>query len=399
MVIVFAWELGEGLNHIAAIYPLAHALSKRGHELIVIGRDLEQFRHFSFSDAIKCLSSPYWVPEEIEIPAACSYPEILLANGYHKAESLLPLLRQWRELLCGLDADLLIAEHAPTALLAARGLPCAKALLGTGFYCPPAAAPLPLFRTWEKIAADRLIKSEQQVLRVINQAMSILAIKPLSVLAELFRVDENFLCTWPELDHYPQRKGARYWGPSIMLDRGIYPQWPAVAGKKVFAYIDGDWPDLILLLQVLSKQEFAVLLYLNRMPALQIGVNVTVSNEPFKLDVLMEQADLVICHGNFGTVCAALAAGKPVLTLPLYAEQQITGMRVKTVGAGINALWQDRPDYSRLIYILLNNESYSKCAHKLAKQHGPLDPIRHTNRIVDRCESLLINENRSSSKQ
>lgn len=49
----------------------------------------------------------------------------------------------------------------------------------------------------------------------------------------------------------------------------------------------------------------------------------------------LDQADLVVCHGGSGTVFGALAAGVPVVVVPLFADQFENGRRVVAAGAGL----------------------------------------------------------------
>jgi UDP:flavonoid glycosyltransferase YjiC (YdhE family) len=50
---------------------------------------------------------------------------------------------------------------------------------------------------------------------------------------------------------------------------------------------------------------------------------------------VLEQADLVLCHGGSGTVYGALAAGIPVVVVPVFADQFENGRRVAATGAGL----------------------------------------------------------------
>ena len=47
------------------------------------------------------------------------------------------------------------------------------------------------------------------------------------------------------------------------------------------------------------------------------------------------EAALVVCHGGSGTTFGALAAGVPVVVVPLFADQFTNGSRVFQVGAGL----------------------------------------------------------------
>jgi UDP:flavonoid glycosyltransferase YjiC (YdhE family) len=48
----------------------------------------------------------------------------------------------------------------------------------------------------------------------------------------------------------------------------------------------------------------------------------------------LEGADLVVCHGGSGTTLAALAAGVPLVMVPLFADQFENSRRIAEIGAG-----------------------------------------------------------------
>jgi hypothetical protein len=50
---------------------------------------------------------------------------------------------------------------------------------------------------------------------------------------------------------------------------------------------------------------------------------------------VLEHADLVVCHGGSGTVFGALAAGVPLVVVPLFADQFENGRRIAAAGAGL----------------------------------------------------------------
>ena len=65
-----------------------------------------------------------------------------------------------------------------------------------------------------------------------------------------------------------------------------------------------------------------------------IPPNVHVEAWVDEADVLAA-ADLVVCHGGSGTTFGALAAGVPVVVVPLFADQFENGRRVADGGAGL----------------------------------------------------------------
>jgi hypothetical protein len=72
--------------------------------------------------------------------------------------------------------DLVVFDHSPTALLASRGLPMRRALIGSGFCCPPDSVD---GEAWgvlretaaEKMGADRVRGAEEEVLGRVNRIL------------------------------------------------------------------------------------------------------------------------------------------------------------------------------------------------------------------------------------
>jgi len=52
-------------------------------------------------------------------------------------------------------------------------------------------------------------------------------------------------------------------------------------------------------------------------------------------DDVLGTASVVVCHGGSGTVFGALAAGVPLVVIPLFADQQRNAELVVTAGAGV----------------------------------------------------------------
>jgi MGT family glycosyltransferase len=50
---------------------------------------------------------------------------------------------------------------------------------------------------------------------------------------------------------------------------------------------------------------------------------------------ILEDADLVVCHGGSGTVPGALAAGVPLVVVPVFADQFENARRIAAAGAGV----------------------------------------------------------------
>jgi UDP:flavonoid glycosyltransferase YjiC (YdhE family) len=62
---------------------------------------------------------------------------------------------------------------------------------------------------------------------------------------------------------------------------------------------------------------------------------------------VLAQADLVLCHGGSGTVLGALAAGVPLVVLPVFADQFENGRRVAEARVGVMVQGDQRTDAVR----------------------------------------------------
>src|SRR5690606_1471762 len=229
-----------------------------------------------------------------------------------------------------------VAEHAPTALLAARGLELPPVAIGTGFTLPPAEGPWPGLRPWDTIAPAQLAELEARLLAAANRVLDNLDAPLLATPAELYPAENRALLTLPELDPYPARRTADYWGLLAEPAGGMAPDWPAVPGPKIFAYLH-PFATLPALLEALRNSSAASLVYLPERAADYArfaAPNLRIVDRPLDMARIGAECDLGISHGSHGTTAALLLAGKPLLILPLHLEMRLTGERVSQLGAG-----------------------------------------------------------------
>jgi UDP:flavonoid glycosyltransferase YjiC (YdhE family) len=83
---------------------------------------------------------------------------------------------------------------------------------------------------------------------------------------------------------------------------------------------------------------------------------------------LLRSASAVITHCGHGTATKAVAAGVPVLCLPLGRDQHDVARRVTERGAGLRLRHTSpAPDIARVLRRLLCDESFAQSAHALAR--------------------------------
>ena len=137
MKVLYAWEIGEDLGHVTQFLPLAFELRRRGHDVVTALRELPRAEEIIGRHGITMLQAPIWQGELLDPPQLpISYAEILFFYGYLDASRLVAMIKAWVALISLVGPDIIIADHAPTALIAARVLGIPRATMGAGFFHP-----------------------------------------------------------------------------------------------------------------------------------------------------------------------------------------------------------------------------------------------------------------------
>lgn len=390
--IFYAWELGGGLGHYGCFLPVARVLEQRGCAVTWSLLDPAAAAAL-FKDRVSgAVRSPRMPGEVTGLPEPqLAYSEMLLRCGYLSADSLTPLLREWRELLTAAAPDLVVTDHAPTALLAARSLGLPVARLGNGFFCPPVVDPEPPLMPRMPPVPERSRESGALVLASINAALQAVGSAPLATLGQMHVSDEDFVTTYAELDHYPQRR-TPLWGAVLGTEGGVAPVWPAVPGPRVFVYIKAHQKHTLPLLRALVLQGYASLVYCPGLApadrAALEGPALRFSDQPFDIAAVTGACDLVVCGAGHGTICAALLAGKPLLMVPEVLEQGINAHNAAGVGAGLVAEPGQEEQIGALLTRLSAEPGFAHAAHAFRARHGAVSQAQIVQGIAERCIQL-----------
>jgi UDP:flavonoid glycosyltransferase YjiC (YdhE family) len=389
--IALTWELGDNYGHVAKLVLLAKSLVMRGHEVVAMLRDITLL---DSTPTLEVLQAPVWPQESrgfAEPPL--SYPEILLRFGYHDAASLQRLSDGWCKLIELWKPDLVVADNAPTALLAARinGIPAA--VIGEGFTIPPQLTPMPNMRPWLNVPLDRLIHSDTRVAEVINTVLAKHGNAPLRAVSELFSSVERFIFTLAELDHYPLRKGERYWGPQYYTDGGIEAVWPQGGRGRVFVNLRPQHRDFMRIMELLDAMDFNVIASVphltDHIRGLFNNPRMLLSDQHYRLAGL--GCDFAITYGGHGTTSALLMSGIPQLMFPTHLEQHLLATRIEQLGAGIAVNYEAPASaYGQLLRKMRDAKVYEQTAQAFAASQRGYDCGRQMEDIVSQFERLIF---------
>jgi UDP:flavonoid glycosyltransferase YjiC (YdhE family) len=399
LTVMLAWELGGGLGHAVALSQLAQPLLAAGHTVHMVLADLSGARaalgSLAAHDRLRLWQAPTWISPLYGSAEPASYPELLFRAGYLDAKRLSGLLQGWSTLLDRLHPDLLVADHAPTALLAARGRKLPRALMGTGFFMPVAGTPLASFREWEPVPAQRLERSESLVLETCNTLLAARGQPRLEHLHELFQCDETFLATVPELDPFERRAhdpATRYWGALAPASHGRPADWPHGSGPAVFAYLKSEYRGLGDVLKALKAGPWRVLACIPGLTPSTVaevsGPNLRVMVEPIDMAEVCRSCSAALCHAGPGTTATVLHAGKPLVLLPMHPGQLLLARRVQGLGAGLYHAEDQAAQASASLQRVLERPSFAEAARALARRHTGPGSDRVAQAMARRCVEL-----------
>jgi UDP:flavonoid glycosyltransferase YjiC (YdhE family) len=386
--ILMAWELGAGYGHLGPLLTLARPLQAAGHQVSFVVRDV------AGAQAVLGNAGIPWYPAPANFSPSGkavlhSYPQILLSTAFNREDELRARVRAWQALYAMLQPDLLITDHAPTALLAARGrgLPCV--MTGNGFVIPPDTASLPELRPWEPVDPAVLQVAEAQALDMANTVVARTGGPTLSRFTDLFRSATPALFTLRELDNYAAlRPDAEYRG-TLPGPGGETPRWPEGPGKKIFFY-GQPFPSLPEVLETLAAGPHRTLVYIPKLaPELRrLGsVHLAFAERLQDMTAVAGTCDAALMTNGHSTTAAMLLAGKPMVLLPQQLEMYLIARSVEENGAGLAAPGLKREGIINKLNRVLEEESFSTQARALAAcypQQDPMGPVHGFQALVER---------------
>jgi len=343
----------HGAGHFGPLVPFVDACMRQGHEVLVAGPPTLDPRGYP----LRVGASP---PEDVLGALWESIPhqppgqsEVIVVGQIFAGLNVEAMLGPHEETIAEWKPDLVLRETAEyaSAIAAERaGVPHVRVGYGLAYVEEASLA----------IASPSLEDVEPGITAAIARSRYLTVfpetLDPPWIPAERYRD--------PAADA-PAAPLPAWWGdddrPLVYLTFGSVTAAFANAGRMYRAALDalGDLPVRVLL--TLGRD-----LEVGHVPA-----NVHVERWVPQADVL-EHAAAVVCHGGSGTTLGALGAGRPLVVVPLFADQPPNGMRVATVGAGVIASFAT---LRRATERVLEDDRYRRTAGALAEEMRRLPPV------------------------
>ena len=339
MKLLLGTEANEGMGHIAPWTSFIVLAQQHGVDLHMAAPDLAKLHSFMGQHLnmnlwqAPCVQS---ARSDAGTPAK-SWPEILVSLGYADVDGLTGAVKAWISILKSLEPDLLMADYAPTLIVAARVLSIPVIEVGSGFCVPPllnGPHALPGIRNADQQAMSL---ASNQLTHSINAALHACAhLEVLSSFAEMALWPERRVVTSPpELDHYGERSDVLYAGfLGSSISSFTTPSQPGSAIKatsnnecgsppSIVGYLKAATPGLDTLIEQLRRAGVkAHLVVPDGSDALMTSQDeVVVSRTLIDLSVELPRADVYLSNGGLHGVGQALKAGCWPVVVPMQAEQ------------------------------------------------------------------------------
>ncbi|MBW6505645.1 MAG: hypothetical protein K0B00_02710, partial [Rhodobacteraceae bacterium] len=374
--VLLASEMGAGRGHVTPLaatarvlgpgLPVAAALPSLRFAAILEG----QGAHILQAPALRYTAAARADPAH---EGNASWSDYLAACGLAREDAVRRGLTFWRRMIVDGDISLLVADYAPLALWAARGLQAegweiVTVATGTGYGLPPAGlARLP------QLLPDfgRVVHPEASVLALLNRVGAEAGLDPLPSVAALHGADHVVPRSFALFDPYAAQRPA---GSALAPETGGRVGAAAAGGDAVFLYFSTQEladPEVVAALAALPLPRFGYLPgAAPEVLARLARAGVELSPVPLAPTEIGRRARLVLCAGQHGTLSMAALAGMPQVALPQQLEQLFNARRAEAAGIA-RVLWRAERAAGAIIELVMAAWSDSAMAMAAATLAPP----------------------------
>jgi len=343
--VILCSELGRGTGHLTKLADYAVELEAQGYSVRLVTHDMHaahlvpefvDIAMFQAPRASEALAESLSVANLVSTNPM-NFASVLKHNGYQSVSTLAPLVRGWLHLHATLKADVVVADHAPTAILAAKLLNIPSIMTGNGFCVPPLLNPLASICPWKDIPDSSLKLEDELLTHTINDTIRELGFSgvQLECAREAFSHAAQWIFSVPEMDHYGAREQPyvmRWYNSSPRL----MPQWPYSKGEKIFLSMSVDSPYLNMVLEQLHLLQQPVLATVSGASDGLIerykDSTIKLQRETVDLKQVVDECNIVINTGEHDVVFELLSYGVPSIILPSEPDQLMVAFQLMQQG-------------------------------------------------------------------
>jgi hypothetical protein len=326
-------------------------------------------------DVLRPLGRPAGQP----LPGGASWGMALARMGLADEDTVRRGLAFWRQTIVDEDISVLVADSAPLAIHAARGLrdegwAIRIISIGSPYFLPPAD-----LERFPPLHDDLpvLVEDEQAALAVLNRVAAETDIAPLRRLPALYDVDLALVTGFAFLDPY---RGIRPDADRI-APLAPAPRRSAGAGSEIFVYFSaGELRDeaLVAALEALPFPRRGFVPSASAAVKSRLEASgMILLNHPASPAEIAEQSRLIVHAAPHGTVCLAALAGLSQFGVPQHLEQLFNAKRCEATGILAHAL-PGGTDLGDRIAAAYDDRAMADRAREVAvdlRRSHPADPV------------------------
>lgn len=400
--VVFAFELGGNTGHLVRSVPIIRSLIADGAKVVPIVSDAKIARLIFGPAGIRFLTARPALIRAADNRLIINHADSLMDAGYDNDDSLDAIVSEWMAIIDAIEPDLVIADYAPSALLACRIMNTPSISIGNGFDQPPAKGDLPLFPLLmglnrDPVFAEKVAKKGAEisidVQKRINRILNKYSAKPIEMVSQAFLGDKRIITSFKELGFWDNPSGEFVrTGPIGSSVDGECVEWGCQNdAPRIFCYLSAHVDETYKVIDELRRMKVdAICVIRGDDPRLVDSEGVRIFNRNVNIDSLLQDANLVITYGGSGMVSLSLANGVPVLSIPSYIEQGVTAVRASNLNYGKTIIGRLPPEQIRgVITSILNDSAIKEAVRLFARNHGLINENNEVQLVVNEVKSLV----------
>lgn len=311
-------------------------------------------------------------------PAGAFTWAVWLRNrGYADPQVLKKQFDWWSEAMRAVRPVLVVADYAPTALLAARAQGIRTVAVGAAFGLPPATLKCfpelltPVQAAMHDQVSDDPAPQEDTIRDCVNATLGPLGLPSLTHLPEVYSAGLSLPQGVSHLDPYAEARDR-----PLVMPLDPLPVLKRGPGRGIFIYFSTKELAETAIRHALCRLPFEACLVapgLSPSMARELARNpkLTIAPKPLSQGEIVRHSRMILCAGQAGTLSLAVLAGIPVVALPMQHEQLSNALRAAERLSAVRVLPKRMRSAERIIEVIA--ETWEKPSLGVAAQLTALE--------------------------
>ena len=384
-----AWEIGEGRGHVVHLAAIAASLKRRNY------RNVASLAHLDYAGELaphceqveQSPLLPFRKLADYDLPGSY-YSDWLWLHHFDDPATIRDAIERWRAQLVAARADIVVAEQAPCAILAARSLGLPTVQIGVPATAPPAG-----MSTFPPYLADRATRlcSEAALCGAVNAAISDFGLPALPALPAIYTCGDQIVAAIKLLDRYSEWRTRPYVPPVV----GGWHEPGERRREELFVYLSTfDRTNPVILTAIASLKVPTRVFVAGNLP-MAVAVagrhRTVVEDRPRPPAEIVRTARVLLHAGNHGMCCLGVQAGLPQVTVSGQTEHRFNGRMLAQAGIGISVELQHWtvPNIQAAIEKAWDDDAMANHAAATAKDLAPEFAGDPGDMTADRIDAII----------